>query len=706
MKCRKASINSRLRPMQTSTSSRSGTHSIQSRAEAAVRALWNSRALARGSSAGLFAVLVAVSGFAMWSAMSTRQSAERAIASNTLSDQYASAATAVAAQESLERKYRLEPGPEVRRRFDKASNELKAAMELVRQSGTANDQAVADQVAAAYGPYMAAIDRLFGAADRGDSTLVLKIDNDEVDPRFEAIEGLVEKAADSHHAAALADLADLKGREAFNARATPAVFLAGFVLVIFFTSVLRRTRTQLDQQRTKAVHDALHDALTGLPNRTLLADRFEHALRAAERSASTTALLLIDLDRIKDVNDTLGHHVGDQLLAQVGPRLARALRSADTVARLGGDEFAVLLPDVDGLAGALDVAARLSSALTESFKVEGVELDIDASIGVVIAGVHGDDAQTLLQRADIAMYVAKQHKRGVVVYDPENDDHSPERLSLLGQLRRGIERGELFLHYQPKVDLRTRAVVGVEALVRWQHPERGLVPPNDFIPLAEHTGLIGPLTTCVLNMALAQAKVWADSGHHIPVAVNISARNLSDDDFASKVKSLLGDHGVASNLLEVEVTESAVMLEPEKAARVLNELHAIGIRIAIDDFGAGYTSLAQLKNLPISELKIDKSFILTMASNGDDALIVKSMIDLGHGLNMKVVAEGIETVQALNGLADLQCDIGQGYHLCRPALAETVTQWYGQQAARPASRTGLSAKKSAQPSGFATLRAH
>ena len=692
-------------PMKTCTPSHSSIRSAQGWVCATAQSIWTNGKLAQASSAGLFAVLLCVSAFAMWSTVSTRQAAERAIASNTLSDHYAAAATAVAAEESLERKYRLEPGPEVRRRFDQATHDMRAAMALVRRDGTAEDQRIAAQVEGAYGPYRAAIDRMFDAADRGDTTLVLKIDNDEVDPRFEAIEGLVNKSADGHHAAALADLAELKRREAFNAQATPAVFLIGFVFVVFFSTVLRRTRAQLDQQRTKAVHDALHDALTGLPNRTLLADRFEQSLRSGTRNSSTTALLLIDLDRFKEVNDTLGHHVGDQLLAQIGPRLAGALRGADTVARLGGDEFAVLLPDVDGLGGALDVASRLRAALAEAFKVEDVELDIDASIGVVISGIHGNDAQTLLQHADIAMYVAKQQKRGVVVYDPESDDHSPERLSLLGQLRRGIERGELFLQYQPKIDLKTREVVGVEALVRWQHPDRGMVPPNDFIPLAEHTGLIGPLTMSVLNMALAQAKVWADGGHHIPVAVNISARNLSDDAFAEKVKVLLVKHAVPSGLLEIEVTESAVMLEPEKSARILNELHAIGIRIAIDDFGAGYTSLAQLKNLPISELKIDKSFILTMHSNADDAMIVKSMIDLGHSLKMKVVAEGIETAFALNTLADLQCDIGQGYHLCRPALAQPLMLWYGQHAVGPRPPTQQGPKGNAQSSGFAALRA-
>ena len=691
--------------MTTGTPSPPSGRRVEGWVAATTRRIWASDRLARGSSTGLLLVLIGVSAFAMGSAMSTRQSAERAIASSTLSDHYAAAAAAVAAQESLERKYRLEPGAQVRSRFQKASADLARAMALVRNDGRPNDQDVADQVAAAYGPYMAAIDRMFDAADRGDTARVLQIDNDEVDPRFDAIEGLVNHATDSHHAAALADLDDLKSREAFNARATPAVFLGGLLLVALFSGVLRQTRNQLDEQRKQAVHDALHDALTGLPNRTLLADRVGQALRTGKRTASVTALLLVDLDRFKEVNDTLGHHVGDQLLSQIGPRLAQALRQADTVARLGGDEFAVLLPAVDGVAGALDVASRLHAALTKAFWIEGVELDIGASMGLVIAGVHGDDAQTLLQRADIAMYVAKQENKGVVVYDAEHDDHSLERLALLGQLRRGIERGELFVHYQPKVSLGSGEVVGVEALVRWQHPERGVVAPNDFIPLAEHTGLIGPLTMCVLNTALAQVRQWADGGRRIPVAVNISARNLADDDFASQVAALLARHGVAAALLEVELTESAVMLEPERAARVLNQLHALGIRIAIDDFGAGYTSLAQLKNLPISELKIDKSFVLSMHSNADDALIVRSMVDLGHSLNMKVVAEGIETAEAAATLAGFDCDIGQGYHLCRPVLPEALMVWYEKHPVRIEAGRGARSRAQAQASGFAALRA-
>ncbi len=647
------------------------------------RWLWDGGLLPKVASAGLFIVLVSVSGFAMWSARSTSQAAERAIASSTMSDHFSLASAAVSEQESLERKYRLEPGPEVLRRYDKASHKLLDAIALVQRDGKAQDQALAVRVAKAYVPYRQSIEAMFHAVDLGDTPQVLQLDHDEVDPRFELIEELVTKAADAHHRAALADLAELGAQEAFTARATPAVFLVGLSLVALFSGVLRRTRAELNVQRNQAVHDALHDSLTGLPNRLLLADRFEQALLADKRANTTTGLLLIDLDRFKEVNDTLGHHIGDQLLARIGPRMAASLRGTDTIVRLGGDEFAVLLPEVDGLGGALDVATRLRTALSEPFNFDGIELDIDASIGVVISGVHGNDAVTLLQRADVAMYEAKRQALGVVVYDPGNDEHSPERLSLLGQLRRGIERDELFLHYQPKVNLGTGKMTGVEALVRWQHPERGCVPPDDFIPLAEHTGLIGPLTVWVLNKALAQAKTWADSGHLIPIAVNVSARNLADSDFANKIVELLVHHGVPAELLEIEVTESAVMLEPERAANILNQLHGLGVRIAIDDFGAGYTSLAQLRNLPISELKIDRSFILAISNNPDDALIVRSMIDLGHSLNMKVVAEGVENALSESMLGDYHCDIAQGYHLCRPVLPEALMLWHTQRAVHP-----------------------
>src|SRR5660397_96059 len=325
----------------------------------------------------------------------------------------------------------------------------------------------------------------------------------------------------------------------------------------------------------------MHDALTGLPNRTLLADRFTQALRAARRDGTTTALLLIDLDRFKEINDTFGHHCGDLLLTQVGPRLTAALREVDAVARLGGDEFAVLLPDITDASAAIGVADKLRAALEspfhiEGFDVEGLDLDVEASVGVVLSGEHGADATTLLQRADIAMYVAKSQNLGVFAYDPAVDGHSPAKLALLGDLRRALDRDELVLHYQPKVSISTGDVIGAEALVRWQHPDRGLVFPDEFIPLAEHTGLIGPLTRHILDTALAQARTWSDAGRPLTVSVNLSARNLLDEGLPDQVAELLAAHGVAPALLELEVTEPGLMTEPGRAQRLLGRLARLG----------------------------------------------------------------------------------------------------------------------------------
>jgi len=422
-------------------------------------------------------------------------------------------------------------------------------------------------------------------------------------------------------------------------------------------------------------HRALHDALTGLPNRALLADRFAQALRSAQRDEQSVGLLLVDLDRFKEINDTLGHHFGDELLKQVGPRMAGVLREADTIARLGGDEFAVLLPGTADVEDAVQVAEKLQTALSRSFQVEGIDLDVEASIGVVLSGEHGTDAVTLMQRADVAMYVAKQRNLGVFTYEPALDVHSPERLSLLGDLRRALHDDQLLLQYQPKVSLSTGEVCGAEALVRWAHPDRGLVPPDAFIPLAENTGLIGPLTRRVLDLALAQARRWADDGRPLQIAVNLSARNLLDDGLDTTVAELLARHGVAPQLLKLEVTESAIMADPTRATELLRRLHAQGIAIAIDDFGAGYTSLGQLKNLPVSELKIDRSFVTTMQSDSSDSLIVRSVIELSHNLGLSAVAEGVESTEILASLTAYSCDVAQGYHLCRPLVADAFDAW-------------------------------
>ncbi|MEY2400568.1 MAG: hypothetical protein QOJ08_679 [Ilumatobacteraceae bacterium] len=629
----------------------------------------------RVASVALVLVLLGVSVFAVWTSRATSVAAQRAVAASSLSDDYAVAATSVAAEESLERKYRLEPGPEVRTRFDGAAAVLSIALRTVRRDGDRSDRALADRVLAQHLSYLQAIDRLFAAVDLGNASSVLRIDNGEVDPSFGAIETAVLKAASVKHQRALAELARLQRLEALARRLTPLVFFAGLLLAGTLASITRGHRRILDVERGQAVHDSLHDALTGLPNRTLLADRFGQALRADARNGTSTGLLLIDLDRFKEINDTFGHHYGDELLTQVGPRLTGAVREVDTVARLGGDEFAVLLPGVRSVDAATAIAAKLRASLEAPFHVEDVDLDVEASVGVVLSGEHGDDTSTLLQRADIAMYVAKTQDVGVSVYDPSADGNSPAKLALLGDLRRGLDRGELVLHYQPKVSISTGEVVGAEALVRWQHPDRGLIFPDDFIPLAEHTGLIGPLTRYVLNTALAQARSWIDAGRTMSVSVNLSARNLLDDRLPAQVTELLTANGVAAELLELEVTESAIMTEPVRAQHILERLSALGVRISIDDFGVGYTSLGQLKTLPVSELKIDRSFVMTMIEDRSNAVIVNSVVDLGHNLGLTIVAEGVEDEHAMAALADFGCDVAQGYHLSRPMPVDAFDTW-------------------------------
>ncbi|NMO55229.1 EAL domain-containing protein [Actinoplanes sp. TBRC 11911] len=432
--------------------------------------------------------------------------------------------------------------------------------------------------------------------------------------------------------------------------------------------------TERQALQKEMLHQATHDALTGLPNRALLGTRLDHCLRA-EHGGPATGLLLIDLDRFKEINDTLGHHVGDEVLHQVGPRLTGALRETDTVARLGGDEFAVLLPGAGTVRDAVAVAESLRATLKAPFQLDQLTLHVEASVGVAVSGVHGRDTPTLFRRADVAMYHAKQTGQGVSVYDPAVDGNSPQRLALLADLRRGLDDDELVLHYQPQAALADGTIRGAEALVRWQHPTRGLLAPDAFIPAAEHSGLIGPLTTRVLNLALARARRWLTDGHPLQISVNLSARSLLDDNLDREVAELLDAHQVPAELLTLEITESAVMVEPAFAAQILHRLRGRGIQISIDDFGAGYTSLAHLKDLPVDELKIDRSFVMAMADDRSSRLIVHSVVDLGHNLGLRTVAEGVETAEALSTLAGYGCDIAQGYHLSRPIPGDEFDRW-------------------------------
>ena len=422
-------------------------------------------------------------------------------------------------------------------------------------------------------------------------------------------------------------------------------------------------------------HQALHDALTNLPNRRLFRDRVHQAVLLGRRTDVPVAVMILDLDRFKEVNDTLGHHIGDLLLQQVAARLQSTLREGDTIARLGGDEFAVLLPTVADETAVLQVADKIVQVLDEPFSLKGWTFDIDASIGIALFPEHGQSVDALLQRADVAMYLAKENRGGYELYRADRDRHSPRRLALLGELRRGIEDRHLLLHYQPKADMRTGGVRGVEALVRWVHPEHGVIPPDEFIPLAEHTGLIRTLTLFVLDEALAQCRLWQDQGLQLGVAVNLSVRNLYDPSFADEVGELLDRHRIAPELLELEITESVIMADPLRAMSVLGLLSALGVGLSLDDFGVGYSSLAYLKRLPVTEIKIDKSFVMNITSDESDALIVRSTIGLARSLGLRTVAEGVETEESWARLVALGCDVAQGFYLCRPKPADELAHW-------------------------------
>jgi len=444
----------------------------------------------------------------------------------------------------------------------------------------------------------------------------------------------------------------------------------------------------LDQLR----YDAEYDALTGLANRSRFLHRLELALEeAAGQPGSGPAVLLLDLNRFKMVNDTLGHDVGDRLLRAVGARIAAVVPAQATVARLGGDEYAVLLPRcAAGEADALSVAGAVHQALDQPFPLDGFNLDASAAIGAAYSTEGGLDATTMLARADIAMYAAKKALLPVQTYSAELDQTTPRRLALVGELRHAIDHGGLVLHYQPQVALSTHTLAGVEALVRWQHPLHGLIYPDEFIPLAEHTGLITALTTVVLDTALGQCRVWLDQGRRIGVAVNISVRGLIDSAFPDEVAAVLAATNVPASLLTLELTEGSVMTDPSRTLPVLQALHELGVELSIDDFGTGYSSLAYLSQLPVDEVKIDKSFVMQMGSDASSCTIVHAVVDLGRNLGLRVVAEGVEDEASREALTQMGCAVGQGYLFSRPVSAEALQAWLSAGAAYiPAPRSTL-----------------
>ena len=458
----------------------------------------------------------------------------------------------------------------------------------------------------------------------------------------------------------------------------PAMVLAGVVMAgVVMAGALVVTGARLRARDVAALADsrrqARTDELTGLPNRRSV---FEALAAADDRlgAGESVAVLVLDLDRFKEVNNSLGHGVGDALLRQVGPRLARELRSGDVLARLGGDEFVVLASDLDG-EGAAALAARLLAELRQPFGVGGMTLTVDAGVGVAIGPVHSVSAEELLQLADLALHSAKAGRGGVAVYDDERDGSGRRRIEAVEQLRAGIAGGQLVLHYQPKLDLGTDEVEGVEALVRWEHPTRGLVYPDQFIGLAESAGLMAPMTTRVIELALAQCRSWADRGRWLTVAVNVSPSNLVDEQFPGEVARLLAAHDVPSGVLVLEVTESILMEDRDRAVGVLTRLRDAGVGVSIDDYGTGYSSLAYLATLPVTELKLDRTFVGEMTGSLRAESIVTSTLQLAHAMGLTFVAEGVEDQATLDTLTFLGCDVVQGYHVSRPLPPEQLWAW-------------------------------
>jgi D-xylose transport system permease protein len=432
---------------------------------------------------------------------------------------------------------------------------------------------------------------------------------------------------------------------------------------------------ELETLVREATQLAMHDALTGLPNRLLFADRAAQVLAAARRDGGMPVVLMLDLDGFKEVNDTLGHQHGDLLLQQVAQRLSALMRQNETVARFGGDEFTVLLNEGGSQAGA-GVAMRIASALEQPFHLGEATVGVEASIGIATAAMHEEPTlEELLRQADIAMYKAKADRSGFAHFAACNDDGTPGRLKLIGELRQGLDREELVLHYQPKIAVHGGELLGVEALVRWQHPSRGLLLPAEFIALAEGSTLIHRLTALVLDMALRFARTCLDQGLRLPIAVNISARSLFDPDFPTIIADRLAQAGVSADLLTIEITEGTVMAYPDLALDILTKLRDMGVQLSVDDYGTGYSTMAYLKNLPVHELKIDRSFITNLTIDHNDAVIVKSAMDLGHNLGLSIVAEGVEDEATLLALRTLGVDIAQGYHLGRPMPENLLQQW-------------------------------
>ncbi len=432
---------------------------------------------------------------------------------------------------------------------------------------------------------------------------------------------------------------------------------------------------QLANANKELEHLALHDALTKLPNRTLFHDRVEQVVLFSKRENKSFALMSLDLNKFKPINDVLGHHAGDLVLQEVSVRLADCLRQSDTVARMGGDEFAILLPNVTAIEDVMIVVNKIIRIIIKPIVIDGKALALDASIGIAMFPEHGNNLLALMCRADSAMYVAKRAQNVYAFYNAAVEKECDAGQTLQLDLWRALDNDQLILHYQPKIDFNSQSVIGVEALVRWQHPERGLIYPDDFITIVEKNGLMKAFTLKILEMALRQCELWHEAKMNLSMAINISAINLQDPIFPDSVAEMLKKFSVPPAYIELEITETAIMTDPLRAIENIKRLSAMGLQVSIDDFGTGYSSMAYLQKLLVAKIKIDKSFVMDMDSNQNDDVIVRSTIDLGHNLGLKVIAEGVESQASWDRLKEMGCDSAQGYFMSRPIPADQFMQW-------------------------------
>ncbi|MFI6095641.1 putative bifunctional diguanylate cyclase/phosphodiesterase [Lentzea sp. NPDC051213] len=618
--------------------------------------------------------LAVLAGVAMWTSRSMQRAATHLHELNEISDHWGLVVQNADVADHALADYLRSGTAVMGQPVANAAGPADESLRWLRENGGPADVRAATIVSDLYGDFTTLLRETVAAGDRGDT----KTSSQKADQAELTLVSMRKQLSTVVQLKRLETTDYLKSAEQKNARlrlAAAVAFGIDLGLVALCGVVLLGHRRKILRQAAKSEHEASHDALTGLANRTLLTQRTEQAIKRANNSGEPLGLFLIDLNRFKPINDTLGHAFGDRLLQHVAHRLTGAVRDLDTVARLGGDEFAVLLPAVGTAANALVVANRVHRALEEAVDLEGLAVDVGCSIGVALYPTDSADAHELLKHADIAMYAAKRARLGTSVYEPGLDEHSAAQLTVISDLRHAIDHGELVLHYQPKADVRSGKVCGAEVLCRWQHPRLGLLGPDRFIPAAEETGLIEPLTQYVLDHALAQCLAWHTHGWDMPISVNVGAQCLHDPTFPEQVDRVLRKHGRPADVLTLEITESAIIADPHRATDVLVRLRELGVRLSIDDFGTGYSSIAYLRTMPVHEMKIDRSFTTNMRTDSSSGAITRSLLGLAHNLELEVVAEGVEDEETWTALAALGCDIVQGYALSKPLPADEFAAW-------------------------------